>query len=62
MDSHVVVNWKPSKRVTADPCHRLYRGLKCTTHWGDVFFKLSADQLLVITDLAQAQVHNEKAT
>ena len=28
----------------------LYRGLKCTTQWGDVFFKLSANQLLVLLD------------
>ena len=30
---------------------RLYTNpVKCKTHWGDVFFKLSADQLLALTN------------
>ena len=47
VDIHVMVNWQLSlNKVTW-----LYRGLKCTTHWSDVFFqKLSADQLLVLID------------
>ena len=28
----------------------LYHRLKCTTHWGGIFFKLSANQVLVLID------------
>ena len=35
VDIHVMVNWQLSlNKVTW-----LYRGLKCTTHWSDVFFQ-----------------------
>ena len=43
MDIHVMVNYELSKRVSAVQCPWVYRGCKCTTHWGDVFLKLSAD-------------------
>ena len=39
-----------TERVSAEQCHRTVWRAQCTTHGGDVFLKLSADQLLVIID------------
>ena len=38
MDIHVMVNWQLSKRYLLTSVTWLYCQLKCTTHWGDVFF------------------------
>ena len=49
MDIHVMVNWQLSKRVSTDQCHLTVSQVQVyTTHWGDIFFRLSADQLLVL--------------
>ena len=47
---YVMFNWQLSKRHLLTSVTWLYRGLKCTTLWGDLFLKLSAGQLLVLLD------------
>ena len=47
---HVMSNWQLSKSYPLTSVTWLYRGLKCTSNWGGVFFKLSTDQLLVLID------------
>ena len=44
VDIHVMLNWQLSKGYPLTSVTWLYRGLKCTTHWGD-FLKLSAGRL-----------------
>ena len=47
---HVIVNWQLSMKIgyPMTSVTWLHPKLRCTIHWGDVFFKFSSEQLLVI--------------
>ena len=51
VDIQVMVSWQLSKKVSTDQCHMVVsRAQKYNSLWWRVFLKLTADQLLVLTD------------
>ena len=57
LDINVMAIWQLSKKASLTGVTWLYRGVRCATHWIDVFFKLSADNILVF-NWSLAQVHS----
>ena len=56
VDIHAMVNWQLSKKGLLTSVTWLYHGLKCTTHWGDVFFKVIHWPIFGFNYWSQAQV------